>query len=60
MTGLQGKTALVTGSTSGIGKITAIALADSGAHLTRSRTRELGGLANVSAGQLGTIRGLLT
>ncbi len=33
MTDLKGKTALVTGSTSGIGRATAIALAARGAHL---------------------------
>ena len=33
MTDLRGKTALVTGSTSGIGQATAIALAARGAHV---------------------------
>ena len=33
MTDLKGKTALVTGSTSGIGRATAIALAARGAHV---------------------------
>jgi NAD(P)-dependent dehydrogenase (short-subunit alcohol dehydrogenase family) len=33
MTDLKGKTALVTGSTSGIGRATAVALAASGAHV---------------------------
>ena len=41
MTDLKGKTALVTGSTSGIGRATALALAARGAHVLRvGRSKE--------------------
>jgi NAD(P)-dependent dehydrogenase (short-subunit alcohol dehydrogenase family) len=50
MTDLNGKTALVTGSTSGIGRATALALAARGAHMLvvgRSKDRAAGVIAAV-------------
>ena len=50
MTDLKGKTALVTGSTSGIGRATAIALAARGAHVLivgRDEQRAKGAVAEI-------------
>ena len=53
MTDLKGKTALVTGSTSGIGKATAIALAARGSHVLivgRNEQRAKDVVAEINAG----------